>query len=501
MHARSVHHCGGRVESLVAGAVVALAVVVACTSGDNDPQATGDGGNRPVVGPSLDSIASDLDASGTALAGHEVDAAPIEPIPGADPIVPTAGNPGYDVREYRWDLDIDPNTGSLRAAARIAAAVTESRDEVVLDYAGDALDDVHVGGVEVDHAYVDDKLILDTAIADGDDLVIDITYDGTPAPLVRGPLRTGWIVGDETVHTTAILPGDMSSILPLNDTPLDPATYVIDITVPASFVATASGQLVGVREADRGSTFEWRVEEPVTEVTLAVGQWVVEEIDAPGLDVALDVALPAAEAVRMLDFAMVPSMVEFVTDRLGPFPFPHLGFTWVPNLGGLGDSTAGRINLASSSESTLVHEVAHQWMGGKIGTASSTDSWLREGFCRYVELVWLEHAGGEPIGAQAAAVHHLLGRETRPPRAVDEIRHRSDIVVYERGALTFHALRAAIGDEQFWAVMRTFFDEYAGRTADSDDFIAVAEQVSGAGLADLFHAWIDESAVPPLPPS
>lgn len=44
--------------------------------------------------------------------------------------------------------------------------------------------------------------------------------------------------------------------------------------------------------------------------------------------------------------------------------------------------------LLAALNFVVVHELAHQWMGGSVGTASSQDAWLREGLPTYVEALW-----------------------------------------------------------------------------------------------------------------
>jgi aminopeptidase N len=71
--------------------------------------------------------------------------------------------------------------------------------------------------------------------------------------------------------------------------------------------------------------------------------------------------------------------------------------------------------------------------------------------------------------------------------------------VYERGALTVHALRLTVGDEDFFEILRTWTAEYADASATTDDFIAVAEEVSGQDLDALFQTWLYEEELPDLP--
>ena len=71
--------------------------------------------------------------------------------------------------------------------------------------------------------------------------------------------------------------------------------------------------------------------------------------------------------------------------------------------------------------------------------------------------------------------------------------------VYYRGALALHMLRLTVGDEAFFKILQTWYEQHKDGNARTADFIALAEQVSGQDLGDLFDGWLYEPAVPPIP--
>ena len=69
--------------------------------------------------------------------------------------------------------------------------------------------------------------------------------------------------------------------------------------------------------------------------------------------------------------------------------------------------------------------------------------------------------------------------------------------VYKRGALTLHALRRVIGDENFFALLRDWTTRYRHSTAVTDDFTGLAANYADASLRPLWDAWLYSTAVPP----
>jgi aminopeptidase N len=71
--------------------------------------------------------------------------------------------------------------------------------------------------------------------------------------------------------------------------------------------------------------------------------------------------------------------------------------------------------------------------------------------------------------------------------------------VYDRGALTLHALRAEIGDDAFFTLLRAHSERNRDGNASTAGFIALAEEIGGTDLGGLFDAWLFEPDLPPLP--
>ena len=62
--------------------------------------------------------------------------------------------------------------------------------------------------------------------------------------------------------------------------------------------------------------------------------------------------------------------------------------------------------------------------------------------------------------------------------------------VYARGAMTLHELRLAVGDDDFFRILRRWTASQAGGNVNTDEFIALAERISGQQLDELFAAWL-----------
>ena len=114
----------------------------------------------------------------------------------------------------------------------------------------------------------------------------------------------------------------------------------------------------------------------------------------------------------------------------------------------------------------------------------------------------LENITGEQGLAQLAALG--IAEEIFPgvtPRTGDPgpTHAFSPTVVYERGALTLHALRLTVGDAAFFAILSEWTGRFHNGNVTTEDFVALAEEVSGEQLDAFFEAWLFEPALPALP--
>jgi len=129
------------------------------------------------------------------------------------------------------------------------------------------------------------------------------------------------------------------------------------------------------------------------------------------------------------------------------------------------------------------------------------DMWLNESFARYAEWLWAAHQGGSTPKQTFDEMYQGTGATTLPtdPPGAPDVRSLFGNSVYDRGAATLEALRIAIGDPAFLAVLKGWPVAHRFGNATTAQFIAYAEQISGRNLDALFHAWLYTAGKPPYP--
>jgi len=152
-----------------------------------------------------------------------------------------------------------------------------------------------------------------------------------------------------------------------------------------------------------------------------------------------------------------------------------------------------------SGDSVIVHELAHQWFGDHVTLRSWQHIWLNEGFATYAEWLWYEHEG---FGTTQDVFDAWFdGMDPDNPFWSVVIGDPGpdslfDTAVYVRGAMTLHQLRLEVGDTAFFELLQRWARR--SRLVTSDDFLALAEEVTGQPLDELFQTWLFASEKPSL---
>lgn len=151
---------------------------------------------------------------------------------------------------------------------------------------------------------------------------------------------------------------------------------------------------------------------------------------------------------------------------------------------------------------TIVHEAAHQWFYGIVGNDQIDEAWLDEGFAAYSEILYTEYIYGKKTGKEYYArsiensVEDALSSNTIDgmlSKSLSDFSDWSDYgpTAYDRGAQLLHRLRAMLGDDTFFKILRTYVEQYKFKIAYTEDFIKVCEEVSGKDLSKFFKLWLD----------
>ena len=427
-----------------------------------------------------------------------------------DPYYPRFGNGGYDVQHYDLAIRYGPGTNHLRGVATIAAQTTQVLSCFSLDLVGLRVSAVTVNGDPATWSRTHHELMITPGapLGSGADVTVVVTYDGFPkgfvipsVDAVSGFIRTadGVVVAGEPEAATAWFP--------VNDHPTDRASYTFAITVPNAYQVVANGVPESEDTQGNWTTHVWQAHDPMASylATFDVGEWTMRtRVTSSGLPV-IDAIDPDVLPRVRASVRREPEILSFLESKFGPYPFESAGGIF-PDTRRLGFALETQTRpiyaryFFPHGDSVIVHELAHQWFGDLVAVHRWQDIWLNEGFATYAEWLWSGHEGfGTPRQTSKANWRAIPAGSPFWDVVIGDpgVENLFDGAVYTRGAMTLQALRDEVGDDAFWSILHTWTQTYGFDTGSTDAFIALAEQVSGQDLGDLFDVWLFTPGRPP----
>ncbi len=484
-----------------------------------------------------------------------------------DPLFPQTGNGGYDAQSYDIEIDYDPATNLFGSASTtIEAVATQDLSEFSLDFQ-DQLDvsSVTINGTTASFAFAatpqlgDDpeitqltKLVVTPAagIPSGSEFEVVVNYDGEPQLMTDTDFSVeGWIPACRNpgpVCDGAFVvnqPNGAQTWFPGNNYPTDKATFNTSITVPESHVAFGIGEL-GSRSSNGDGTWTWSWEEDdptstyLTTATVGLFDYetnaVFEDSTSRvlpfygGIDSSYTTAAKANISGTQ---SLTSEMLNFLSELYRPYPLDSIG-SIVDRASGVGYAlevqTKPAYAAASSqgtpsdpddddiSESTQLHEIAHMWFGNTITLEEWTDIWFNEGFATWSEWRFDEENGGATTAETFTEYYEndmFVDLDDYPepwalaPAILDgDPANLFTYPTYDRGAMVIEGTRQILGAEGFDEFVQELFARFAYENISTQEFIALAKEVSGFSgaqldlLDDFYEQWLYGEVKPTILP-
>ena len=414
-----------------------------------------------------------------------------------------------DVELYTIDAEVSPASQSLTAKASVRF--------VPLD------DNITTAAFELNNALnvsrvVDDKGKQIPASRNQQDFTVRLSFE---QPLVKGRAVTltffydGKLTGQEDspvygIKFAAIHPDFTYLMYPARWFPVSGYTtdrFAADlrVTVPAGYTVLGSGNDSKETAGDK-TRYQIKFERPSFPGSIAIVKGQAARVASEGVTTSLYFRGPEADMAQLYG-EQIGKTMSYFTGVFGLPPYANLTVVETEEGAPNGFAAPGMIFLAphgigkQANVKLLANQVSRQWFEDLVSPTTRNHLWLTNGLAAYAELLWSEHDKGPAAMEEQLrdVMVESLTVDTVPIVQSSRLEDYSPelwALTAGKGATVAGMLRYVIGDESFFKTLKAYTQQYAWKSANTDDFKKVAETASGQDLGYFFIQWIESSGAP-----
>jgi aminopeptidase N len=310
-----------------------------------------------------------------------------------------------------------------------------------------------------------------------------------------------------------------SGWFPTIDRPNQKSTDEIILTVPSKYVTLSNGLLVSQKKNNDGTrTDDWKMDLPHAPYLFffGVGDYAIVKDHYKDKEVNYYVE-PAYESVAKRIFGYTPEMIGFYSKTLGvEFPWPKYSqMTGRDFVAGAMENTtatlhnnfvqqdARELSEGNRAETTICHELFHQWFGDLATTESWSNLTVNESFADFSETLWTTYKEGKDAGDAEnyqGVKTYLFDSSNQYKNLVRYhyvgIDDMFDGVTYAKGGRILNMLRNYVGDSAFFKSLNLYLTTRKFKSANATDLRLAFEEITGQDLNWYWNQWYYGSGHP-----
>lgn len=305
------------------------------------------------------------------------------------------------------------------------------------------------------------------------------------------------------------------------DKPNQKTTQEIYMTVPAQYVTLSNGLKINEKKnADGTRTDYWKMDLPHAPYLffMGVGDFsIIKDNPYKGKEVSYYVEKSQAPYAKNV-FGSTPEMIKFFSEKLG-VDYPWQKYAQIVGrdyVSGAMENTTTTLHQESayqnnreladgnSWESTIAHELFHQWFGDLVTTESWSNITVNESFANYSEYLWFEYKYGKDKADEHNFTDmsgYLMSGSNEKDLVRFHYNHWEDVfdaVSYNKGGRILHMLRNYVGDDAFFKSLNNYLNTNRFKAAEAQQLRLAFEETTGKDLNWFWNQWYYGSGQPKL---
>jgi aminopeptidase N len=439
-----------------------------------------------------------------------------------------------DVESYTVELNLTDGNGAagestFRSTSTVKFSCTEPGSASWIDLVAADVHRAELNGEKLDiSAYREEDGIALPSLAAENDLVIeaDCRYMTTGEGLHRfvDP------VDDEAYLYSQFETADAKRMFACFDQPDLKATFDVTVHAPKHWVAVANAaEASGSVNEDGSKTHVYEQTKPMSTYLVALvagpyAEWTDEFRDEDGTVIPLGLYCRSSLAEHM-DAEEIFKLTKQGFSRYHKafdfkYPFGKYDQCFVPEFNAGAMENVGCVTFREdyvfrsrvtryfyeARATTILHEMAHMWFGDLVTMRWWDDLWLNESFATWASEfcmatateftdAWTTFA----IAEKSWAYRQDQLPSTHPVAADIQDLHAVEVnfdgITYAKGASVLKQLVAFVGEDNFLAGLRSYFQRHQFGNAVLSDLLHALEEASGRDLSDWGAQWLQTTGL------
>ena len=380
------------------------------------------------------------------------------------------------------------------------------------------------------------KIRLDKKYTSAENYTIYLSYTAKPDQLkatgsaaisdAKGLYFINSDGADKTKPTQIWTQGETESSsawFPTIDHPSQKTLEEISMTVPSKYVTLSNGKLISQKPAGNGlRTDTWKMDKPHSPYLfmMAVGDFKIYKDKWKDKEVNYYLEPTFAPFAKQI-FGRTPEMISFYSQKLGvDYPWNKYSQIVVRDyVSGAMENTSATLHgdyvqktaremlddNYSQGESTIAHELFHQWFGDYVTAESWSNLTVNESFADFSETLWAEHHYGKDEGGAHIYENQQAYLNSKDAQTKNLVRFHYadkedmfDVVTYQKGGVILNMLRNYLGEDAFFSGLNLYLRQNALGNGEAQQLRLALEKVSGKDLNWFFNQWYYGSGNPDL---